>query len=150
MDDTKIDGHTRIHAEQADVLAFQRKFSVPMAPSPSFLDEDALQFRYRFMREELHEFIVAHLEGDMHGAADALVDLAYVLHGTALMMGLPWQRLWDEVQRANMEKERATHAGLSKRGSALDVIKPEGWAGPDHAAALGTGPWPTLDTGDGK
>ena len=38
---------------------------------------------------------------------DALIDLTYVAMGTAYMMGLPWQDLWDEVQRANMSKVRA-------------------------------------------
>lgn len=133
--------------ERADVLRFQQKFSVPMAKEPSFLDLQAFQFRLKFLKEELQEFETAHLEGDMHGAADALVDLAYVLHGTALMMGLPWPMLWDEVQRKNMQKERALHAGESKRGSALDVVKPAGWTPPDHTAALGVGPWPCLETG---
>ena len=56
------------------------------------------------------------------------------------MMGLPWPQLWDEVQRANMAKERAKHAGESKRGSALDVVKPEGWVPPDVAGALSSRP----------
>lgn len=136
----------RSYSERTDVLAFQQKFQVPMASAPAFLDPQAFEFRLKFLQEELDEFKDSHEAGDMHGAADALVDLAYVLHGTALMMGLPWPRLWEEVQRANMAKERATHAGQSKRGSALDVIKPPGWKDPDHTAALGVGPWPTLQT----
>ena len=134
--------------ERADVLAFQQKFKVPMASEPSFLDSSTFTFRLRFMQEELLEWELAHLAGNMHEAADALVDLAYVLHGTALMMGLPWPILWAEVQRANMEKIRAANADASKRKSALDVIKPEGWRGPDHTAALGTGPWPILNAGE--
>lgn len=137
----------RQFSERADVLAFQQKFQVPMASEPSFLDDAGFEFRMKFLKEELIEFEQAHQEGDMHGAADALVDLAYVLHGTALMMGLPWPRLWAEVQRANMTKERAASASQSKRGSALDIIKPTGWVGPDHTAALGEGPWPTMATG---
>lgn len=131
--------------ERRDVLAFQQKFKVPMASSPQFLQEEAFQFRLKFMYEELKEFHDGHVVGDMHEAADALVDLAYVLHGTALMMGLPWPMLWDEVQRANMLKVRARHADESKRGSALDIVKPAGWVGPDHTAALGAGPWGIFD-----
>lgn len=134
------------YKECADVLTFQQKFHVPMAKAPTFLDAKAFQFRLKFLQEELDEFARDHAAGDMHGAADALVDLAYVLHGTALMMGLPWAPLWNEVQRANMAKVRATHAGESKRGSALDVVKPEGWKAPDHTTALGVGPWPVLET----
>jgi len=139
----------KVFKERQDVLAFQQKFKVPMAVTPHFLQEETFQFRLKFLQEELDEFETAHLSGDMHGAADALVDLAYVLHGTALMMGLPWPRLWDEVQRANMTKVRAKHAGESKRGTALDVVKPEGWKGPDHTAALGAGPWSTFKHNNG-
>jgi len=38
-----------------------------------------------------------------------------------------FDELWDDVQRANMSKERATDASQSKRGSSFDVIKPAGW-----------------------
>ena len=131
--------------EQYDVSKFNEKYSVPVADTPSFLDAATFDYRVSFLQEELLEFVDAHDARNMHEAADALVDLAYVLHGTVLMMGLPWPKLWGEVQRANMEKVKAMHAGESKRGSALDVIKPEGWVAPDHTAALGTGPWPTLD-----
>lgn len=130
--------------ERQDVIAFHQKFGVPVAPMAAFLNPEAYAFRVKFMQEELDEFSEAHSTGDMHGAADALVDLAYVVHGTAHMMGLPWPRLWDEVQRANISKVRATDASQSKRGTALDVIKPAGWVAPDHTPALGIGPWPTL------
>jgi len=135
------------HGELADVWAFQQKFNVPMASVPSFLDRETFDFRLKFLQEELHEFFVAHTSRDMHGAADALVDLAYVLYGTALMMGLgdAWPQLWAEVQRANMSKVRAAHAGESKRESTLDVVKPAGWKPPDHSAALGAGLWHVFD-----
>jgi predicted HAD superfamily Cof-like phosphohydrolase len=41
-----------------------------------------------------------------------------------------WDELWDDVQRANMSKERALKASDSKRGSTFDVIKPAGWVSP--------------------
>jgi predicted HAD superfamily Cof-like phosphohydrolase len=69
-------------------------------------------------------------------AFDALIDLNYVSHGTAHLLGYPWQEGWDAVQAANMAKERATSAEASKRGSAFDVIKPEGWKPPDIGAVL--------------
>lgn len=132
-------------SENADVRAFHRKFRIPGAVVPSFLPTSALEFRLKFMHEELSEFERDHRQADMPGAADALVDLAYVVHGTAIMMGLPWYVLWDEVQRANLSKERAKNASESKRGSALDVIKPPGWRAPDHTLAIGRGPWPTAE-----
>lgn len=127
----------------ADVRNFHGRFEVPEAETPSLLSQEKFDFRFGFLDEELTEFLMSYRENDLVGMADALVDLVYVAMGTAAMMGLPWQDLWDEVQRANMSKVRAQHAGQSKRGSALDVIKPEGWTGPDHYKILGT-EWPTF------
>ena len=75
--------------ERQDVIHFHQKFGVPVATEPSFLNCEAYAFRVKFMQEELDEFREAHSTGDMHGAADALVDLAYVVHGTAHMMACP-------------------------------------------------------------
>lgn len=125
-----------------DVKACYAKHGLETPVSPTFLSRGGISLRTKLMREELQEFVDATERGDMHEAADALVDMVYVALGTAAMMGLPWQQLWDEVQRANLAKERVTDAGQSKRGSTLDLFKPPGWQGPDHSAALGTGPWP--------
>lgn len=127
----------------ADVRNFHGRFEVPEAKAPSLLSQEKFDFRFKFLKEELAEFLMGHEEGDLVDMADALIDLVYVAMGTAAMMGLPWQDLWDEVQRANMSKVRAQHAGQSKRGSALDVVKPQGWIGPDHNKILGT-EWPTF------
>lgn len=129
-----------------DVQDFHAKFGVPVASSPTIPDNETYKFRRKFMQEEIDEFEAAYLDlkvgviteaQALHEMADALVDLVYVAMGTADMMGLPWQKLWDEVQRANMSKVRATDASQSKRGSALDVVKPEGWVAPNHYPALG-------------
>lgn len=123
-----------------NVWQFHNKFDLPRPSKPTWLDPETLAYRVKFMEEELKEFVDACELKDMHGAADALVDLAYVAMGTAVFMGIPWEQIWQEVQRANMAKERAPHAGASKRKSVYDVIKPAGWMPPDHIAALGKGP----------
>lgn len=128
-----------------DVKAFHEKFQVPMAAVPSLLDPDALSFRLKFLYEELHEFEDSAKWQDLEGMADALVDLVYIAMGTALMMGLPWQDLWNNVQRANMTKRLAKPDGSdSKRGNPLDVVKPPGWVGPDHGPLLPK-PYPTFN-----
>lgn len=119
-----------------DVKAFFERFEVPYAVRPQLLDHETYKFRVARLAEELNEFMEAHDGGDLEGAADALVDLSYIVLGTALCMGLPWQLLWDEVQRANMSKVHAERPEDSKHGTTLDVIKPEGWKAPDHSAAL--------------
>lgn len=156
----KEEMHGNSEHDLADVLAFQKKFGVPMAAVPSFLDREAAMFRIRFMAEELQEFALANRvpfkvvvsplsvaefdalpEQDIHQAADALIDLSYVVRGTSLMMGLPWGKLWRTVHIANMAKVRAQKAEDSKRGSTLDIVKPAGWVAPDHSNALGTSTW---------
>lgn len=119
-----------------DVQAFFEKFEVPKASKPQLLDAETFAFRLGHLEEELAELSYSQKHGDLEGVADALVDLVYLAMGTAIAMGLPWEKLWAEVQRANMSKVRAKSKEESKRGSALDVIKPEGWVGPNHHRAL--------------
>lgn len=135
-DRVAIELNRQIRSDSSDVLAFQQKFDIPMSPVPAFLDNYANTFRINFMDEELREYVDACNHQDLAKAADALVDLVYVAHGTALMMGLPWDKLWAEVQRANMDKVRATSVDQSKRKSTLDVVKPPGWQAPNHHPAL--------------
>lgn len=128
-----------------DVYDFHQKYGLLNGVKPRQLTTRKLQERLEFMWEEFHEFadasgfVPAEFEDsgkvkwvgdfdekDIAEQADALIDLVYVAMGTAVMMGLPWQALWDDVQRANMSKVR----GTTKRGHAVDVTKPEGWVGP--------------------
>lgn len=116
-----------------DVRKFHLKFGLPTADDgepPQILEFDIADFRKKFLREELDEFETALDAGDLAGMADALVDLVYVALGTAHFMRLPFDELWHDVQRANMAKVRARNAFDSKRGTILDVVKPEGWTGP--------------------
>jgi predicted HAD superfamily Cof-like phosphohydrolase len=127
-----------------NVREFQVKFDHVVNFTPVHLTKRKLIERIKFLREELDEFteacgvsIIVNSDGswfyaegdgsqDLPLQADALVDLTYVALGTAVMMGLPWQELWDDVHRANMEKVR----GIGTRGNLVDCIKPPGWQGP--------------------
>lgn len=117
------------------VIEFHRRFGLDCPASPRLLDRDTFLYRYQFLHEELHEFLKAQRAGDLVKAADALLDLEYVTHGTAYLMGLApiWSDLWNEVQRANLAKERAVEAATSPRGTTLDIVKPSGWVAPDDA-----------------
>lgn len=61
-----------------------------------------------------------------------------VLDSVAAMGITPecWNEFWDDVQRANMSKERVLRAEDSKRGSTYDVRKPVGWIPPDSEGIL--------------
>lgn len=119
-----------------DVRAFHEHYGVPQAVAPTPLHPDDAGYRVSFMQEELDEYVEAVKRGDLAGQFDALLDLVYVAMGTAIWQGFPWQQGWNEVQRANMAKERVASADVSKRGHAWDIVKPAGWAPPDIEAVL--------------
>ncbi len=118
--------------EFKDVQAFQEKFGIPMNDRPGFIDQEFIKFRLLFLCEELRETTQAAQDNDLEGIADGLVDLVYVAMGTAAIMGLPWDALWDEVQRANMAKMKAMSSEDQGHREAwqYDVVKPEGWTPP--------------------
>lgn len=129
-----------------DVGQFHEKFKLPNTtyhmPRQQQVPQDMMEFRAKFLQEELDEFNEGFAEGDHAKMFDALMDLVYVAMGTAHLQGYPWQRGWIEVQRANMAKVRAKADGSdSLRGSSYDVVKPEGWIAPDIAGLLASFGW---------
>jgi len=125
---------------------FHQKFGLEnathMALKPHLVDRALMDYRIKFLQEELDELSTAAAEHDLPGIADALVDLVYVALGTAHFHGLPWEALFAEVQRANMTKERAASAEVSKRNSSFDVVKPAGWTPPNINGVLVDHGWP--------
>lgn len=121
------------------VHEFHEKFGLPLGDKDMLMENpEAINFRGDFMQEELDEFHEAVAWGDNVKAFDALLDLAYVVYGTALFMGITpdkWRRGLEAVHRANMAKVRAQSSSDSKRGTTFDVVKPEGWTGPEEELA---------------
>ena len=62
------------------------------------------QLREELVREEYSEFKAAHDSEDLVELADAICDLVYVLVGTAVSYGIPFDKCFAEVQRSNMSK----------------------------------------------
>jgi len=126
----------------SDVRCFHTKFNLPMHPvvAPHLPARGVYEYRLKFLKEELQELEDAYAEGDLAKFADALVDLDYVTLGTAHFCGLNFDAHWDEVQRANMEKERGPSGKPRASGPGIDdafeVRKPPGWRPPDHDAVL--------------
>lgn len=136
-----------------DIEEFHKKFGLEYEEKPRVLNSEMHDFRVRFLREELDEYEGSakiarrlidnpHLQGSdqasgdfamaLEDSLDALVDLVYVALGTAYLHGFDFQEAWDRVHRANMAKVRAQSASESKRGTAYDIVKPEGWQPPRH------------------
>lgn len=108
---------------------------IPIPAAPTSLPEKRAQFRIDHIREELDEFIAAHKDGDVAEQADAFVDVIYLALGALVEMGVTPGPVFNEVQRANMDKVQGE---VAKRPGSLgfDAIKPEGWEGPDIARAM--------------
>lgn len=120
----------------SDIQDFHKKFGLAYEGPPRILPADIERFRIGFMQEELDEFGEACAKKDLVKAADALGDLMYVLLGTAYLMGLPLDEIFEVIHAANMTKVRAVDIGESKRGSTFDVVKPPGFVPPDKKIAL--------------
>lgn len=123
-----------------NVVEFNEKFGLPMGAEDILsTDSEAIEYRLKFLSEELNELAEALMvTGNRVDAFDALLDLAYVAYGTALFMGIDpaqWHAGMTAVHACNMAKVRVAKAEDSKRGSAFDCKKPDGWVGPEARLA---------------
>lgn len=66
----------------------------------------------------------------------ALTHMHIVCKQAAIHRGYDWDSLWNIVQTCNMNKELANCQTKSKRGYKFDIIKPEGWEGPDFSTVM--------------
>jgi predicted HAD superfamily Cof-like phosphohydrolase len=140
-----------------DVVNFHAHFELDKEcqPKPAFLPAHLAEVRANFLQEELNEYCLScgltrdsdgrwvdtdspRSEEDLESALDGLVDLQYVLLGTAHLHGFEpiWNTAWTRVQDANMLKVRVENADDSKRGTTHDVRKPEGWEPPQFRDLL--------------
>jgi predicted HAD superfamily Cof-like phosphohydrolase len=127
----------------SDVRAFHEKYRIDYVGRPRFLPKDLLEFRLKFLHEELVEYhlnqlplpggvsdgiVTEHLAKQL----DSLVDLIYVAIGTAYLQGFDIEEAWRRVHAANMTKIRTRRAEDSTRHSVYDVVKPPNFVPPDH------------------
>lgn len=109
---------------------FHEKFEIP--DNDGELPRDRMAFRLKFCMEEIKEIMDAYDDNQPAMVIDGFVDLIYVAIGAILEHGIDPTQAFDLVHDANMRKQR----GMTKRGHAIDVTKPEGWVPPDHGPML--------------
>lgn len=112
-----------------DVKAFHHIWHRP--PSfPGLPDSRVWANRIRLINEEYSEVSTAYALGDLEGLADGLVDMTWVVMGTAVVSGVPFNEVWEAVYSANM----------AKRGGRIDasgkLLKPAGWKPPDIKSVI--------------
>lgn len=103
-----------------DVSEFDELVSVP---------KEIRELRFRLLEEEYNEYLKWEKENDEMQIADALADMIYIIVWTARVYGIPLDKVWQEVQRANMDKVDKSTWKVKKREDGK-VLKPEWWVGP--------------------
>ena len=114
-----------------DVRDFHKVMDRKIGDKPSVLDYETHTLRENLIREEFEEVIEALNQKDICQTAKEIVDLIYVLIGTAVSCGIDLRPIWDEVQKSNMAKQ-----GGGKRPDGK-IMKPEGWQPPDIKKIIG-------------
>jgi predicted HAD superfamily Cof-like phosphohydrolase len=115
-----------------DVGEFHRATQLPVGDqrAPEIRNVD---LRLDLICEEVGELFDAVAEDDVVAAAGELADVIYVVVGAAVEWGIDLPAVWAEVHASNMRKVGGPVRADGKR------LKPEGWVGPDVAAALRRG-----------
>jgi predicted HAD superfamily Cof-like phosphohydrolase len=90
--------------------------------------------RISFLQEEFDEYVEAAQVGDLTAVADALADMVYVIHGTALTYGIALDEVLAEVHRSNMSKLGADGRPLLRADG--KVVKGPGFVPPDVAGVI--------------
>jgi len=91
-----------------------------------------LEFRVRFLQEELEETRKAVEESDAEEIVDGLIDLCVVAIGTLDAFGVDPYKAWDEVLKANLAKEVGVKPERPNPMGLPDLIKPDDWEAPNH------------------
>jgi hypothetical protein len=122
-----------------DINDMHRKFGVHKWVSEQLVAGDKeklskfLEFRLNFLQEELDETrSAAIMDKNPEEIVDGLIDLCVVAIGTLDAFGIDAYKAWDEVHNANMSKEPGIKESRPNPLGLPDLIKPEGWKGPEH------------------
>lgn len=141
------------------VQEMHRKFGLlETEKGPRGLTDEEFHFRIKAMFEELLEYVEAATITEVHlthqlkdhifnwldtlefgqsptpqqleNQFDALIDLAVFTIGTADRQNFPWDKGFERVMKANLQKELGSN-GNKRGGFKRDLVKPEGWSAPD-------------------
>ena len=98
---------------------------------------DFLRFRVSFLQEELREAIAAVDSNNNEEFVDAMIDIMVIAIGNLVLFDVDAQKAWDEVQRANMNKEVGVKPTRPNKLGLPDLVKPKGWKEPNHKGNTG-------------
>ena len=126
---------------QKQVLEFHQAFDCVINHKPTAIDPHVARLRISLIEEEFNELIIALGFGrwgsgviynnpnsplDLVEVADALGDLLYVIHGTAVSCGIDLEPITDEIHRSNMSK--VFPDGSVQRREDGKILKPDNYS----------------------
>ena len=100
---------------------------------PNLLSTNEYQISVNCLNEEIKEFNHAHINDDLVGCIDAMIDNLYFTVGVLYKLGLKPDQIkqcFAAVHLANMTKNKGQNA--KRATGAADAVKPEGWIGPEE------------------
>ncbi len=133
-------GLTGLFEVMADVADFHEAVGQPVLDKPTVPEDDRVQLRWKLIEEEYTELFegmfddCGNVEVNLVETADALGDLIYVLVGTALEMGIPLDKVWNEIQRSNMSKMGPDGKAIVRPDG--KILKGPGFSPPDIEGCL--------------
>ena len=122
-----------------DIHEMQSKYGVHdwMEKATEEQKQEYLKFRAKFLEEELTELNNAIYYVDNEEVVDALIDLCVVAIGTLDSFQVDGHKAWNEVLKANMNKQVGVKEGRPNPLGLPDLTKPEDWEAPDHSGNYG-------------
>lgn len=91
-----------------------------------------LEFRIKFLEEELRETKNASIQMDPEEIVDGLIDLCVVAIGTLDAFGIDAHKAWNEVFRANISKKPGVKETRPNPLGLPDLVKGPEWQAPSH------------------
>ena len=112
------------------VAEFHENFNHPVELKPTLPDMKRQLLRARLIREELEEMELAIQDEDLIEVVDGIIDLLYVVLGSALEFGISEKlsELFNEVHASNMSKLEngfPIYANDGKIMKGKDFVKPD-------------------------
>ncbi len=92
-----------------------------------------LDFRIKFLQEELQETINAFDNEDPEEIVDGLIDLCVVAIGTLDAFAVDPYKAWERVLKANMSKSVGVKSSRPNPLGVPDLVKDSDWVAPDHS-----------------
>lgn len=122
-----------------DVNTMQEKFGVRTRVNELTQEElcEFIEFKYRFLQEEMTELKHSIENRDADLFVDSIIDLCVVAIDTLQALGVNSTLAWDRVHQANIAKEPGVKPNRPNPLRLPDLIKPEGWVGPEHHDNIG-------------